>query len=470
MNDVCNSCASKHKVGEFHDYQHVAVEYLRGRPQAGLMMDMGLGKTACCLEALEPRHLPCLVIAPKRVAEEVWDVERDRWRPDLSIAVAMGEADQRLAKVKSGADIVVISRDNIGKAFGDRKHPFKTVVIDELSGFKTKSSERWKAARRIVSKADNVWGLTGTPAPNGYLDLWGQMYLLDGGLRLGKNLGGYRGRYFVPDMIVDTKRGPQVVSWALRPEADQRIKEKIEDVCLAMSTDGKVDLPERVVNDLVVHLPPKVMTVYDEISSELAVDLEDLFGGYVHTAGNAAILTQKLSQITAGFMYVDAEERGVYDTDYTVLHHTKMDALAEVMDTPRVGGVLVAYQFEQEQAFLRERFNGRGSTPQVHFIDEPGIIKAWNRGEVEMLATHPASAGHGLNLQHGGHTIVWTSPTWDLELWDQFNKRLHRQGQKNNVIVHVIVDPRTIDALQRRRIESKSEVQQDLLAFLESPI
>ena len=471
MTEVCPTCPSGHLLGTFHDYQTLASQFLQGRDQAGLMLDMGLGKTAVVLDALDESRLPCLVVAPKRVAEETWPEEHARWRPDLSYAGAVGEPDARMAAVKSGADVVVIGRENIGKAFGDRKHPFKTVVIDELSGFKNKGSERWKSARRIVKKADRVWGLTGTPAPNGYLDLWGQIYLLDGGVRLGTSLGGYRSRYFTAANQIPVRGGRFVVTdWDLKPKADERIREKIEDICLAMTSKGRVPLPEQVLNKQQVRLPRDVMNTYLEMSEELAVDLEDLFGGYVHTAGNAAILTQKLEQISAGFMYVDAEERGLYERDYTDLHRSKMEALAEIVDSPHEGGVLVFYKYDEERRFLREKFTGKGEVPLVRFIDEPGIIKEWNRGEVPILATHPASASHGLNLQYGGHTIVWTGPTWDLELWDQANKRLHRQGQRNNVIVHLLLGKGTIDTFILKRVESKSETQQDLLAFLESPI
>ena len=428
------------------------------------MMDMGLGKTACVLSALEPRHLPALVVAPKRVAEEVWDVEQARWRPDLPIRVAAGTPTQRRQALNSDVPIVVIGRDNLRDVEDTHIRP-RTLVIDELSGYKSKTSVRWKTARRLITNAKikHVWGLTGTPAPNGYLDLWGQIALLDGGQRLGKSLTGYRDRYFVPAKTVWVAQRQVVVDWALREEADTRIKERIEDICLAMQTKGRVQLPPVTFNDVAVTLPPKVRTAYREFSSELAIDLRDLFDGEIHTAANAAVLTARLSQMTAGFVYSDDAEFNGYQ--HTVLHDEKISALREIMETPREGGVLVGYRFTAERDMILQAF-----PDAAHTIDEPGVVKAWNRGEIPMLVAHPASVGHGLNLQHGGHTIVWTSPTWDLELWDQFNKRLARQGQQHPVVIHILLAKNSVDHLIRRRVDEKSDTQQGLLAFLESPI
>lgn len=438
------------------------------------MLDMGLGKTASVLSALEKRHLPALVVAPKRVAEEVWDVERDKWRPDLSVSVAKGTPTQRRTALNAGADLTIIGRDNLRDVEDTHIRP-RTFVVDELSGYKNggrQGSVRWKTARRLISNYNirHVWGLTGTPAPNGYLDLWGQIGLLDGGERLGRNLTGYRNRYFLPGNTIWNPQAHRevVVEWTLREGADDRIKAKIEDICLAMKTDGRVHLPDVTLNDVNVTLPKKVRDVYREFASELTVNLEELFGGEVHTAGSAAILTVRLSQMTAGFLYVDDAE--IRNYDHTVLHTEKIAALEEIMDSPHEGGVLVAYRFQAERDMILRHFDGTKGRPQAQTIDEPGVIKAWNRREVPMLVCHPASAGHGLNLQDGGHTIVWTSPTWDLELWDQFNKRLARQGQQHPVVIHLILAKKSVDHLIRRRIEDKSATQQDLLAFLESPV
>lgn len=468
MSEVCETCSNHHPLGQFHEYQETARDFLRGRDEGlALMLDMGLGKTAATLAALEPKHLPALVVAPKRVAEEVWDIEVAKWRPDLSVSVAMGEPKQRRIALNAGADVSVIGRDNLRDVTDTHLKP-RTFVIDELSGYKNggrQGSVRWKTARALITehRLKHVWGLTGTPAPNGYLDLWGQIGLLDGGKRLGRNLTGFRSRYFVPENIVWNGKKEVVASWALREGADDRIKELIEDICLAMKTDGRVNLPPVTFNDVVVTLPPAVRKAYREFAGNLTVDLEDIFGGEVHTAGNAAILTARLSQMTAGFLYVDDADLREYE--HTLLHKEKMLALEEIMNAPREGGVLVAYRFQVERDMILRHFGD-----MAHTVDEPGVIKAWNRQEIPMLVSHPASLGHGLNLQDGGHTIAWTSPTWDLELWDQFNKRLARQGQKNAVIIHLILAKKSIDYLIKKRNIDKSDTQQDLLAHLESPI
>lgn len=438
-----------------HDYQLVGRDYLRGRDRAALMMDMGLGKTATSLAAIEPRHLPVLVTAPKRVAEHVWEEERDLWRPDLTIAVAKGDPAARAAALSSGADIVVIGRDNLRDV--PAKHPFRTFIVDELSGFKTRSSVRWRAARRIAAKLPHVWGLTGTPASNGYLDLCGQIALLDNGERLG-NLTTYKSRYFTEGRRI---QNGIVVEWLLKPGADLRIKERIADICLAMGTDGRITLPKVTYNDMKHDLPPTVRKAYREFESQLIVDLREIFGGEIHTAANAAALTSRLSQMTAGFVFVDEAE--LNDGRYTRLHTERLALLREIVegtDSP----ILVFYRFVPEREMIKEAF------PEARTIDEPGVIPEWNRGKVPLLLAHPASAGHGLNLQHGGHTMVWVSPTWDLEHWEQGVKRLVRQGQKHPVVIHTLLANKTIDYKIRQRLTDKRTVQGDFLAYMESPV
>ena len=450
---------------QLHDYQIVARDFFRGRDHAALLLDMGLGKTAASLAALEPRHLPVLVVAPKKVAENVWEEERALWRPDLTIVVAKGDPAARAALLASEADVVVISRDNLRDVLKmKRTTPFRTLILDELSGFKSRASVRWKTAYSFawkMRKVQHVWGLTGTPAPNGYLDLWPQIALLDDGERLGKNITTYRSRYFFPGRQLPNG---VIIEWILREGAEDKIKDKISDICLAMATEGRIKLPEVTYNVVPVPLPPKVMQAYKKLEDDLVVDLRTIFDGSVHTAGNAAILTSRLSQMTAGFLYVDDAE--IHGYAFTELHTAKMEALKEIVEADHVGGVLVFYRFRAEAAMIRRELAEMG----VHDIDEPDVVKAWNRGEVPVLLAHPASAGHGLNLQYGGHTIVWTSPTWDLELWEQGNKRLPRQGQKHPVVIHMLQAPNTVDNLIRLRLIDKADVQNNLLAFLESPV
>lgn len=447
---------------ELHDYQKVAVEFIRTRKRAGLLLDMGLGKTAISLRALEPESLPALVTAPKRVAEEVWPIEVPKWRPDLRIALAAGTPKKREAALQMAragkADIVVIGRDNLADAV-DYAGDFKSFIMDELSSFKTRSSIRWKMAKKITKNMPYVWGLTGTPTTDGaLLDLWPQMYLLDGGESLGTTLGGYRERYFTPGRQLPNG---VIIDYNLRPGADKRIHVLLEKTCLSMSTEGRVKLPPTTFNNVTVPLPPAVRRVYKQLKDDLVVDMS-LLGGEIHSAANAAVLTNKLSQITAGFLYVDdADLRG---HEYKVLHKEKVNALKEIIDGTG-SPVLVAYRFQAELDLLKE-----GLGPMAHTIDEPNVVARWNAGEIPVLLAHPASAGHGLNLQHGGHTMVWATLPWSLEEYMQMNKRLARQGQQHPVVIHHLLAPKTVDLAVLQALQTKKSIQDAVMDHLESPL
>lgn len=460
-----------------HDYQLVARDYLRGLDRAGLFLDMGLGKTAASLSALEDRHLPVLVVAPKRVAETVWPLETPKWRPDLSCAVAKGTPANRLAALMSNADIVSLGQDNLGDlAKLRRSRPFRTVIIDELSGYKNRGSARWKAMRRVVTKPEvaHVFGLTGTPAPNGYMNLWAQIYLLDGGQRLGTTLTTYRSRYFYAGRQLPNG---VVTEWVLREGAKEKIDALLEDLCLSMKSEGRIELPPVTENHVVVDLPPQVKKVYKDLKRDMVVDL-DLLGGDIHSAVNAAVLSSKLSQVSAGFLYADPDmvDTGRIDSDglpvfvnvnegkYTELHNEKVKAVQEIVEGTGGSPVLVFYRYKAELEMLRRAF------PGAKTVDEPGVIFDWNAGQVPVLLAHPKSASHGLNLQHGGHTAVWTSLDWDSELWEQANKRLARQGQKHPVVIHCIMTKRSVDYLIRASLTEKVDLQNSLLSHLESPL
>ncbi len=439
---------------KLHDYQWVAVDHLRRHRGAALFLDMGLGKTAAALTALTPDHLPALVIAPKRVAENVWSAEARTWRPDLKVRVAAGRAERRIEELGAAADVTVISRDNAGDAlqFAGR---WNTVILDELSGYKSSRTRRHRVARKLVAGVPHVWGLTGTPSPNGLLDLWAQLFLLDGGKRLGKTLTGYRERYFTPGRQL---ANGVITGWNLRPGADTRIHTLLEDVCLSMSSDGRIDLPAVTYNTVTVPLPANVRSLYKRFKRDLVVNL-DLLGGEVHTAANAAVLSSKLAQLTAGFMYVDdADLRG---RAYTAVHSEKVTALREIIDGTG-SPVLVFYRFRAEAEMIRKALPGL-----VHSIDEPNAVERWNAGQLPVLLDHPASIGHGLNLQYGGHTIVWASLPWSLEEWKQANARLARQGQRHPVVIHVLSAPRTVDDAVYDALRDKTRVEAALLAHLE---
>jgi SNF2 family DNA or RNA helicase len=440
---------------KLHGYQEVARDFLQGRPQAGLFLDLGLGKTATTLSALTPDHLPALVIPPKRVAEHVWPSERALWRPDLSLSLAIGEPAKRRAALDAGADLTVLSRDNIRDAVGRR---YRTIVLDELSSFKAgHSGMRWKAARKITSLADVVWGLTGTPTPNGYLDLWPQIFLLDRGKRLGTSVVGYRNRYFIPTKYVWNGNQQVPVGYELREGAEERIKDLLEDMCLYMEAADYLPGEPPTYNNIEVELPSSVRKLYEQMRKDLVIDME-LIGGDVFSAANQAVLTNKLAQITAGFIYSDEQ-----DGTYTDLHNAKLEALQEVREGTG-DNLLVFYSYIPEAERIRKAF------PEAVMLDDPGAIAGWMKGEVPMLLCHPASAGHGLNLQSGGHTIVWASMTWDLELYLQANGRLDRQGQKHPVVIHKLLCPDSVDMDMDARLEGKEFTQDGFLDHMRSPI
>lgn len=449
---------------QLRPYQELAVEFLQQRKRAALFLDMGLGKTIVCLTALRPEHLPALVIAPKRVVTNVWPVEARDWRPDLDVRCAVGEPSERRAVLTSDADVVVLGQDNLKDLLSGPRAPFRTVVIDELSGYKSWQSVRFKTSKKVFKDFPHVWGLTGTPTPNGYLNLWSQVYLLDRGQRLGPNITTYRSRYFRPGRQI---ANGTIVEWDLREEAEPHIKALIEDICLSMESEGRVELPPVTVNEVKVDLPPPVRKIYAELERELIVNLE-MLGGKVHTAANAAILTTKLSQVAAGFVYENAEfdpvtEKQTNVGEFTPVHTEKIKALQDIVAEAQGSPVLVFYRFRPERDMILSAISG------ARDIDDGNAIEEWNKGRVPVMVAHPASAGHGLNLQFGGHTIVWTSLDWDLELWEQANKRLARPGQEHPVVIHWLSSAK-VDRLIHDRLDGKADVQNDLLAYLESPV
>lgn len=407
------------------------------------------------LSALTPAHLPVLVTAPKRVAEETWPQERDLWRPDLSLALAAGSPAQRKEALESGADIIVLSRDNL-KDIPPYRHDFNTLVVDELSGFKSKGM-RWKMGSGVANRTEHVWGLTGTPMPNGYMDLFYQIQLLDGGKRLGTNVTSFRNRFFFPG-----NRLPNgiVTEWLLHEGSDLKIRELIEDLCLYMESDGRIQLPGISLVDHSFNLPPDILKFYRTLKKDMVADMEEL--GLVVSADSAGVLSNRLSQVASGFIYEVDQTTGLRTGTTTVLHSERIELIKDLVEQAQ-SPVLIAYRYKEEERLLLD-------LPGARSIREPGIVKEWNQGTVPILVAHPASAGHGLNLQYGGHHIIWASPTWELELWLQFNKRLYRQGQKHPVVVHKITAKGTVDTIIYRRLEDKDFNQQELLDHIVSPV
>lgn len=441
---------------KLHGYQERAVSHLQ-KGSGALFLDCGLGKTATVLSALRPEDLPVLVVAPKRVAEHVWPAERAIWRPDLSLTVVAGEPQKRLDRLSIQSDITVISRDNLKDIKPTRKsgRRWKTLVVDELSNYKDPNSLRWRYLVHIARHMNKVWGLTGTPTPNGYLDLWSQVYLLDfgkrlgAGNRLGEGVGNYKARYFTELPTKGNYPGPLVP----KPGAEKRISNLISDICLSMSAADYLELPDLVYNTVKVDLSRAARAVYKRMEKSYVSDLQLIGPGAIHSAANAAVLTGKLSQISAGFLYSD-----LIGSAASVLHRAKLDAVREVMEGTG-SPILVFYRFQEELEHLLK-------LPGARDVKQKGVIDEWNAGKVPVLLAHPQSAGHGLNLQHGGHTIVWTTLPWSLEDWQQANGRLHRQGQKQAVTVHVVEAIDTIDQRIRSVLDGKDTVQSALLESL----
>lgn len=443
---------------KLHNYQQDAVKFLRAAPGGrGLFLDMGLGKTAITLSALTPAHLPALVIAPKRVAMNVWGEEAEKWRPDLKVVQCTGSPRARIDGLETlDGDIYVISRDVQCDAEPYAKSGrFNTLILDELSGYKSKTSKRWKSANRIRRNVQHCWGLTGTPTPNILLDLWAQVALLDGGRALGRSLAGFRERWFEPESL--GWKG-HVTKWRALPGADVRVYDLISDFCLSMKTDGKIDLPPVVDNEVKVKLPPNARRAYQQMRKELVVELSQ---GQIHSASTAAVMTNKLSQISAGFIYPDVDDY-LSGAELTKLHNEKSKAVLEIFEGTG-SPLLVFYRFKAEL----EEILATLPAGVVHTSDEKGVFDAWNRGEIPVLAAHPASIGHGLNLQHGGHTIVWTTLPWSTEEWEQANKRLSRQGQKHPVTIHRVMAEDTIDHIIESRLRNKETAQDALMNYLQ---
>ena len=451
-----------------HAYQREAMGFLHGVPRGGLFLDMGLGKTAVSLSALTPEHLPALVIAPKRVAESVWPAETRKWRPDLRCVAVAGTPAQRRAAFESRAHIYALGRDNLGDLAVPGSRPlrvndiadrFRTIIIDESSGFKDYTTNRWKIAKPLTFDKPFVWELTGTPTPNGLMDLWAPTYLVDRGARLGPNITTFRNRYFTPGRQLPTG---VITEWLLKPGADERIHEKVEDLFLYMSSEGRIDLPPTTYNRVSVELPPRVRTAYKKMKRDLMVDLREVFGddlSGIHSGVNPAVVTNRLCQIAAGCLYPDDTESGLPPTE---LHREKVNAVLEIVEGTGAP-ILAFYRFKWEKARLLE-------IPGAVSIEEPDSIDRWNAGKIRLLVAHPQSAGHGLNLQQGGYTIVWTSLPWSLEEWQQANKRLARQGQQHPVVIHYIVAEKTVDDVVWSALRDKDTMQDALLRHLESPL
>ncbi len=443
-----------------HGYQQAAIEWIYEHPACGLFLDMGLGKTVTTLTALRGIIYDygdicrALVIAPKRVAEETWPAELAKWDhlADLTYSLVAGSRKDRLAALDTGADIDIIGRDNIswlvdhyGKAW-----PYDAIVIDELSSFKSHQSKRFKALKKVRPLSKRVIGLTGTPAPNSYIDLWPQLYLLDRGARLGKTISIFR------DQFCLGKRWPSmpVTLYEIRPGAEPEIDKQISDICISMSAADYLDMPDRTYIELPVTLPAQAMRHYKAMAKDAVMDL----GGETITAANAAVLSGKLLQLANGFAYI------MPTYDQQILHDEKLKALEELIEAAQGEPVLVFYQFKSDLDRIRAVFD------YAKTIDDDNIVAKWNAGKVPLLLLHPQSAGHGLNLQQGGRIIAWFGLPWSLEYYQQANARLYRQGQEKPVRIYHIIAKGTIDERVLEVLSGKDKRQADLLEAVKAEV
>ena len=440
-----------------HGYQDFAAQRIVDQPAVGLLLEMGLGKTVVTLTAIDLLLFDrfevsrVLVIAPLRVAEDTWSRESAKWDhlQHLRISKVLGSAADRIRALDAEADIWIINRENVEWLVGlfqERKRvwPFDMVVIDELSSFKSAGSKRFRALRKVRPMIRRIVGLTGTPAPNGLMDLWAQIYLLDQGERLGRTITGYRARYFEPDR----RNRTTVWSWKPLPEAELAIYARLADLCVSMKAEDWLDMPERIDRIVPVVLDAEGRANYERMERDWVLPL----AGGVVDAGTAAVVVNKLLQMAGGSVY---DDRGVGRH----VHWGKGDALAEIVEAANGHPVLVYYAFKSQEANINTRLaNVRG----VRTLKTSQDIEDWNAGRVPVMLAHPASAGHGLNLQDGGSVIVWYTVPWSLELYQQANARLHRQGQRHTVIVHHLVAEGSIDE-QVMKVLADKDARQDRL-------
>ena len=445
-----------------HKYQAYAIDFIEQNNIAAVLLEMGLGKTIITLTAIDNLLFDyflvhkVLIIAPLRVARDTWPAEIIKWDHinEISYSIVVGTLDERLNALNKKADLYIINRENVQWLINEIKFDYDMVVIDELSSFKNHQAKRFKSLMNVRPKVDRIVGLTGTPASNGLMDLWAQFKLLDMGKRLGKFITSYRNEYFVPD-----KRNGQIIySYILREGAEERIYKAIGDITISMKAEDYLTMPDLINTTVLVHLNPQETKIYKDMKKKLLIELKDV----EITAANAASLSGKLSQMASG---------AIYDNDKNIinLHDRKLDALEDIIEAANGNPILVAYWFKHDLDRIIDRLSRLKLNYSTLYKTEH--IEKWNKGKLQIGLIHPASAGHGLNLQFGGYNLVWFSIPWSLELYQQTNARLYRQGQKSNIVViQHIVTKGTIDEKILTALSSKEKVQSALIDAVKADI
>ena len=434
-----------------HSYQEYAIRYIETHPISALLIDMGLGKTSITLTAI--RNLlfdsfevcKVLVIAPLRVAKNTWTDEIKKWEhlSTLTYSLIIGNENERLSALNEQTDIYIINRENVDWLVNKSgyKFDFDMVVIDELSSFKNHQSKRFKSLMKVRPLVKRIVGLTGTPSSNGLMDLFAEFKILDMGKRLGYFIGQYRNTYFKPDKM----NGPIVYSYKPLPNAENAIYEKISDITVSMKANEYLKMPELLTSNYVVELSNSEKKQYDKMKKSLVLEITD---GEI-TASNAASLSNKLCQLSNGAIYDD--EQNIVE-----IHDRKLEALEDIIESMNGKPLLIAYWYRHDLERIKSSFS-------VREIKTSEDISDWNDGKIPVALIHPASAGHGLNLQNGGSTLVWFGLTWSLELYQQTNARLYRQGQKNTVVIQHIITKGTIDEQILKVLQKKNKTQADLI-------
>ncbi|UHR03588.1 DEAD/DEAH box helicase [Peptoniphilus sp. GNH] len=434
-----------------HDYQRYATDFIINNPISAVLLEMGLGKSVISLSAINELMLDffdvsrTLVIAPLRVAISTWPEEIKKWEhlKYLTYSVVTGSEKERLDALKKSAHIYIINRENVDWLITKSgfKWFFDMVVIDELSSFKSYQAKRFKSLLKVRPKVKRIVGLTGTPSSNGLMDLWAEFRLLDMGERLGRYITHYRQNFFIPD-----KRNQQMIfSYKPKDGAEKQIYSLISDITISMKSKDFLKMPECVLNEVEVYLSEKERRLYDRLKADMVLKLED----EEIDAVNAASLSNKLLQMASGAVYND-------DKESIHIHDRKLDALEDLIEGANGKPVLIAYWYKSDLKRIKDKFDVRELKTSEDF-------KEWNQGNIPVAIIHPASAGHGLNLQAGGSTLIWFSLTWSLELYEQTNARLYRQGQKETVVIHHILTKGTIDEDVMKSLENKNKTQAALI-------
>ena len=441
-----------------HNYQNYAKDFILAHKVSALFLDCGLGKTITTLTAINELMYDSfeiskvLIIAPLRVAQSTWKEEIEKWNHLnlLRYSIAVGDEKERLKALKQNSDIYIINRENVDwlvtKSGIDFN--FDMLVIDELSSFKSHTSKRFKSLLKIRPYFERVVGLTGTPSSNGLMDLWAEFRVLDLGERLGRYITHYRNEYFLPDK----RNGAVIFSYKPQPNAEERIYRRLADMTISMKSTEYLKMPELILNELEINLDEKDQMKYKKFKKEMVMTIQEK----EIDAINAASLSNKLIQLANGSIYDD-------DKKFYEIHNKKLDKLEEIIESANGKPVLVAYWFKADKERIEKRFKGR----EIQTADD---IKQWNMGMINLALIHPASAGHGLNLQSGGSTLVWFSLTWSLELYQQTNARLYRQGQKDTVVIHHLITKNTIDEDIMKSLKRKDKTQEALMRAVKARI